>query len=106
MCGSAGRRGEDASSCRLCEIGVEPVERVAQGFLRFAHHRGAHHHAENVEGDLGAVPVGVHHPPRLENAVVVGAQVGSDVSRWQALTNGDAIVEGVAGFDIKRSCSS
>ena len=53
---------------------------------RLAHDRGADHHAQRVEGDLGPVAVRVADQARLQHAVVVGV-------------HRDAVAERVAGFD-------
>src|SRR5262249_12660002 len=59
-CGWVGKgAGHVVEDDRLDEVGFEAIERVAQGLLRFTHHRSAHNHAGGVESDLCAIPVGV-----------------------------------------------
>jgi hypothetical protein len=52
-------RVKEGVEVRLREVGDEAGERVTfhRRGQRLAHHGGAHHHAECVEGDLGLVAV-------------------------------------------------
>ena len=79
---------EETVELGLREVGDEAGERIAfhRRGQRLAHHGGADHHAQRVEGHLGPVAVGVADQARLQHAVVVG------VDR-------DAVVQRVAGFD-------
>ena len=80
------RRTRRAAAWR--QVGDEAGQRVAlrRRGQRLAHHGGADHHAERVEGDLGPVAVGVADQARLQHAVVVGV-------------HRDAVAERVAGLD-------
>ena len=79
---------EEAVELGLREVGDEAGERVAfhRRGQRLAHHGGADHHAQRVEGHFGLVAVRVADQARLQHAVVVGV-------------HRDAVAERVAGFD-------
>ena len=66
-------RVKEGVELSLREVGDEAGERVTfhRRGQRLAHHGGAHHHAQCVEGHLGPVAVRVADQARLQDAVVV-----------------------------------
>ena len=77
-------------------IRVEPVQGVAQAFLRFAHQGGARHPAEGVERHRRPVPVRVADQERLQDPVVQ-RQRGDPVV-GVTLTGRDQVAEWIVGL--------
>ena len=64
------RIGEESLQLRQGEVGLEFVQRIAEFFPGFSHHRRACNETERIEGHLGAIAVRIDKELGREHAVV------------------------------------
>ena len=83
--GVAQRIGQEVLTLLRGQIRHESRQGVALGLGHLSHDGGPGHQPQRVEGHLGAVAVGVGHPKRLEEAVIVfGGRAYCRADRWFA----------------------
>ena len=65
------RVSQEVSTLLWGQVRHESCQGIALGLCGFSHHGGPGHQSQHVEGDFGAVAVGIGHPERLQDAVIM-----------------------------------